>query len=235
MKKLLVLSLLSFVVFQSSIAQEKGAFKSIRIGLSVSPDYNFRNLQAPDNLQNIADSRDDAELAKLGYTVGLRFVFALRKHFAIETGILYADRGYRSNLSLNDNLGNIIGSVDLKHHINYLEIPLKMNVALLAKKRIHFFLSAGLSGNIFLFENIDYAFDYFSGQSEESSARSNQNNLNRLSLTALGGLGIDLFLTKRFSVRAEPIFRYAIISNTDSSIKQYPYSFGANLGLFLKL
>ncbi|MCB0509433.1 MAG: outer membrane beta-barrel protein, partial [Bacteroidetes bacterium] len=188
-----------------------------------------------ENLQNIVAARDNSELAKLGYTVGIRFVFALRKHFALETGILYADRGYRSNLGLVDQLGNSIGNADLKHHINYLEIPLKMNIALLAKKRIHFFLSAGLSGNIFLFENIEYAFDYFSGQSEESTSRSNQNNLNRLNLTALGGLGIDIFLTKRFSVRAEPIFRYALISASDTPIKQYPYSFGANLGLFLKL
>ena len=136
---LFITSLLSYS--QDSTLTNK---QKLYLGLSVSPDYSYRN--ASNNYYFTE------ETAKLGYTTGLNAKLTITKKFSLESGLLLSNKGYRYNTSnlifgnLTDPRNgfgtapqNLPSEVEFIYNYYYIDIPLKA-VFTFGQRKIHFIL-----------------------------------------------------------------------------------------------
>ena len=96
MKKLLftLLTLIAFNAF-SQTPEIKSPGK-IALGFTFSPDYSYRALNSDPDIKWVADSRDDREIPKFGFTTGARVLFTLGNKVSLESGLLFADKGEKT-------------------------------------------------------------------------------------------------------------------------------------------
>ena len=213
--------------------------KRIAIGLTFSPDYCYRKLSPDATSQWIADSRDNLEIPKFGFTTGLSLLFQLNKRLTFETGLQYSNKGEKTksySLTWNTPSGQPDPALPTKntfiYHYNYLDIPVKVNYNILTK-RLKFFVSGGISTNVFLFQKTTSILEYSDGRTETNN--STGSGLSRINFAVLAGLGINYDLTSRLTFRIEPTYRRSITSIINAPIKGYLYSAGINTGIYFKL
>jgi hypothetical protein len=98
---------------------------------------------------------------------------------------------------------------------------------------LKFFVSGGLSTNLFLFQKTTSRLEYLDGNTMTNNSTSD--GLSRINLAVLAGFGINYELTNRLTFRIEPTYRRSLNSIINAPIKGYLYSLGMNTGLYLKL
>jgi len=233
MRKLFITILILIPLINFSQQSDSTSTKNLIVGLTFSPDYCYRTLIANKSAQWIVDIRDTSETYKFGFTTGLRFVYKLNRRFAIETGLLFSDKGEKTKKLKLVNLSGEMGVAENNYHYYYIDLPLKFNYTFILK-RLKFFISGGVSTNIFLTQKTTSTLEYSDGSTETINSSSNS-LLSKVNIVALGGFGIDYNFTNRLNCRIEPTYRRSIIPIADTPIKQYQYSFGANVGLFYNL
>lgn len=232
MRKLIILLILiSFTAFGQSPDTVKT--KRFSIGLTFSPDYCYRILIADASSQWIANIRDNSETPKFGYTTGLNFAQSLNNKIAVESGLLFSDKGERNKPLLTDINGNLMGEADFNYHYEYMDIPFKIIYSFVTR-RTKIFLSGGISLNIFLRQRITSVFEYAPGYYGTFSSVNNKDYA-RINLAILIGLGFSYEISKSFYLKIEPTHRHSITSIIDAPIKSYLYSIGINTGLYYKL
>src|SRR5690606_24286126 len=119
------------------------------------------------------------------------------------------------------------GDARLIQNINYYEIPLELEYAIINTK-FGVNLIGGVS-TLFLGNN------EISVKSENfSSALGEANNLSNVSFSTNVGLGLDYKLSQRFIFNMEPMFKYQINPYTDSSVNFKPYYLGVYSGFSFK-
>src|ERR1035437_5020960 len=98
MKKTLYLFLFFIPISLSAQDSTYANFKHWAIGFTISPDYCYRKLTSDgsDGSQNVISQRNGNEIPQYGITSGLNVCYFFNKHFSIETGINYSNRGYRT-------------------------------------------------------------------------------------------------------------------------------------------
>lgn len=240
MKVILIFTLSFFAAtcFGQDLENQTSKFS---LGLSFSPDYSYRTLNAEANSddQSIVDFRNRYESPKMGFTTGVRAVYRLNKSWSIEMGLLYSNKGEkqvnRYYVSIDPRKGFITDqdvTAKFYNHYKYLDIPVKANYYITAK-RLKLFVSSGLSANVFLRYNAVSHIERADGSEEND--KSTEMKLSALNFSAMIGFGAEYQIKDRIHVRLEPEFRHAITSIIDRPIKQYPYSLGANAGIFIAL
>src|SRR5690554_534597 len=150
------------------------------------------------------------------------FVFFFFFFFQAEDGIRDADVTGVQTCALP-----ISGDARLIQNINYYEVPLELQYAVL-DSRFGLSLIGGVS-TLFLGNN-------------EVSVKSNNfnsvlgaaNNLSSVSFSTNVGLGLNYKLSKRFVFNVEPMFKYQLNPYTDSSVDFKPYYLGVYSGLSFK-
>src|SRR4051812_34352525 len=65
------------------------------LGVTFSPDYSYRVLDANPSDKWIKENFDSLEVYKISYTVGFNLIFHLRKNIFISAAALIADKGER--------------------------------------------------------------------------------------------------------------------------------------------
>jgi hypothetical protein len=209
--------------------------KKIAIGFTFSPDYCYRTLKPDTSSQWIAQSRDSLEIPKFGFTTGLSMLYQLNKRFSLETGLQFSDKGEKLK-EVTLIWGQPDPSLPIKstfiYHYNYLDIPIKVNYNI-STSRLKFFVSGGLSTNLFLFQKTTSRLEYIDGNTMTNNSISN--GLSRVNLAIVAGFGINYDLTNRLTFRIEPTYRRSLYSIIDAPVKGYLYSLGMNTGLYLKL
>lgn len=217
----------------SSPAQAIFKHHKVRIGLSVTPFYSYRNLKAPDDLQGFVNEWNKIDKAKIGYSAGLNLLFAVKKRIVIETGVQFTDRGYKNELDLTfENPTNpVIETAFFKYHYNYVGIPLKLNLYLLNKK-VRLFVSGGINASMLVRSFKNSRLQYNDGTTIRDRAQSSLDQTN-LILSAVAGIGLDIQLIKRLSLRFEPMFSYGFYNSADTPIDYLPYEIGGTVGLHL--
>lgn len=218
---------------------DSSAVRKKSIGFTFSPDYCYRTLRSDSSSQWIADSRNKREIPKFGYTIGLNFSLKLNKRLSLETGILLSDKGEKTEQT---SLGYISGQqvtsdqaiyYNFNYHYIYCDIPIKANYYILTKKA-KIFLTAGVSSNIFLFQNVGTVLEYMDGHKERNSSFDNS-GFYRINLAVLAGLGFEYALSDKLHMKFEPIFRHSLTSIINAPIKGYLYSVGMNSGVYYSL
>jgi len=237
--KILLIFLTLFPLTTLCQSKDTTKTKRIAIGLTFSPDYSYRILRPDATSKWRADRRDNLEIPKFGFTTGLSLLFQLNRNLTLETGLQYSNKGEKTkNYSLTWNTLSEHEDLALPtkntfiYHYNYLDIPIKVNYNILTN-RLKFFISGGLSTNIFLFQKTTTILEYSDGHTKTN--KSTGSGLSRINFAAVAGLGINYELTNSLTFRIEPSYRRSITSIINAPIKGYLYSAGLNTGIYYKL
>jgi len=167
--KFIIISLLPLVAFCQTTDNETSKFL---VGFVFSPDYCYRFLKPDSDEKWVAEDRDLMEIPKFGFTTGASLLFKHSEHLTLETGLLYSDKGYKTkfyaNFIYNTSDPSIPTSIKYIYHYHYLDIPIKANYNLFSKK-FKFFISGGISVNVFLGQKTLDIYEFSDGHSEERS------------------------------------------------------------------
>lgn len=216
-------------------SQAQSVFKhhNLRLGLSLTPFYSYRNLKAPSSLQTIVDEFNNLDKAKVGYSSSFNLLFNLHQRVIIETGVCYTDRGFNKNpaINLQDPSLEGIQNLFLKHHNKYVGVPIKLNLYLLNKK-VRLFVSGGFNSGMLVASHIRVKSEENNGRISRDYVKEKIQNTH-LIISAVAGVGLDFYLIKRLSFRFEPVISYGIYNSQKNGIDYLPYEIGANFGLHL--
>ena len=168
MKKLLFISILSFLTF--------GASAQIKLGLKLSPNLSWNRVDDPsDTLEN------KGVALRSGGGVFMDFEFS--DNYAFHTGITYTTKG--AGLK-----SDIIDSLDNKVSLQYLEIPVAIKLftnEIGTDMRMYF--NVGTSINMNLAAKVDGDKSY---QDENGDAVEYTKHFNGLDFSAIIGTGIEM-------------------------------------------
>lgn len=217
---------------------ESSDFKRIQIGLSFSPDVNYRTLVAEDNAQWIKELRDEDELPMFGFTTGLNVAYNFTRMFGIETGIQYSLKGFEEKWEDGFNPiqiidPNIPARMKAINSFHYLDIPIKGNITV-GKGKLRFIGSIGLVVNVYLASSWTGISESQSGERSRSVTKEPY-DYQAVNISPMVSAGIDWKLNDRMSLQAKPTFRYGVLSIIDAPIKGFLWSGGIDLAWYFGL
>jgi len=211
------------------------------LGISFSPDLCYRSLtnsSGDDTYQIILQDRNSSEFHKIGMTGGLNIKYSLSKKISFESGILYSNKGYSSQgkFLFGDQIDPVTGVRSLgviTYHYKYVDIPFKVNFVLTDLEKIHFYLTGGLVGNIFLKGKMEYYYTDRDGTKHTEAILDYQSR--KFNISPFIGIGIQLRKHKRTSIQIEPLYRRQLFSTHNAPIHEYLWNFGVNAVVYYKL
>lgn len=244
---------------KTSSAENSEELKKWQIGINVSLDYCYRTLKNNDGSftsSYVIDSKNEYEVPKIGYTVGLSAAYNLKPFLSIEAGIHFSNKGYQtkmSELSYGDRIDSIASFYSSNSISNvppiqppsstfepirakfiynnyYLDVPLRANL-IIGKKKIRFISSAGITTNIFLFETSTSSIEYSDGTKEKNTQKTAY-PYNRINISPMVSLGIDWKLNNKNTIRVEPTFRYGVLKIINTPVTGYLWNAGINIGYY---
>ncbi len=224
MKKIVILIILLTPMFHFAQQNDSIKMKSFSIGGTYSTDYCYRIISAKESMKWLKNEMDTLEIPKIGFTTGINFDYTLSNRISISSGFLYSDKGEKLKEKV---IPTIKKSID---HINYIDIPLKLNYNISTNKT-KFYISAGISTNIFLSNKILI-------QKENSSSRDliiGNSDFSKINFASILNIGINQDITENWYFKTELLYRQSINPITKSDLNRYLYSFGLNLGLYYRL
>lgn len=189
------------------------------IGLTFSPEYNYRYLSSDDNLSFIKKEYDSLEVPKYGYSIGINGVFDLSKKLSLSTGLIFSDNGEKTKNSI------LIEPINYTNHYYFLSVPLRLNYLIIDSK-VDLYGTIGLAANYFLDHVTSTQLD---GVKDLSNFHSK--DLTKFSLGGIAGVGMNAHLSKNWYFKAEVLYRQSITS-VSTPLKKWLYSVGPNIGLF---
>ncbi len=226
---ILFLPLLSVGQNQTNIKDAKFA-----VGLCFSPEY-FNTVYYTDYNGLIDKNNDTNSVSSFGFSAGISVLYKLNDKITIESGLSYYQTGY-DVFKLAFPLGNTYPFLPITTSYNmykFISLPLKMNYFLINSK-LKLFVSAGIDANL-LSEIKVYAIDmYENDKIKERYYKVSKENYNTVNLQIIAGFGADYDLNKHFKLRIEPFFRRSVNSVSNTEIRNYMYSAGANMGVYYK-
>lgn len=237
MKKLILCLILIIPII--SIAQEtENKTNRLSFGLNFSPNYSYRTLSYDDDNQSISsiiDLRTEDEYPSFGFNTGLAVQYLLSNKLELELGFQFSRQAHIiKNIAYKDAIDEPVGVADFNYRYHYLEMPIRLNY-LLTYNKFFSYLSGGFSVNQFLNDKSKLEISYYDWSSETKDVNSGIVDFTKTGLSVLAGVGVGYHVNEKLNVRAEPLFRYSLTPLADTPIKQYNYSIGCQIGLFMKL
>lgn len=179
------------------------------------------------NNVDLSYSTSDIIIASGPVAVGLRGV----DYGSDQTVVTAINRATMNNTTSGNfgslNLKSTSGDARLIQNINYYEIPLELQYAVIDSK-FGVNVIGGVS-TLFLGNNeISVKSDNF------SSVLGAANNLSNVSFSTNVGLGLNYKLSKSFIFNVEPMFKYQLSTYSDSSVDFKPYYLGVYSGISFK-
>jgi len=218
------------------------------IGFFFSPDVCYRTLKS-DGSSEIADfilsSRNKKESHKFGYTIGLSFAHQMSTHFALEGGLSFSNKGFKtieSDIIVGDSLdprfgfigeSGLISNIKLVDNFNYLELPLRLTFKT-GMNKFRFTASAGLVNSFLLNSIITSQITYLSGDVQRNSSKS-LTNFNKWSVSPVVGIGLEWQPGDKVQYRLEPTFRYGITKIIDAPVTAFLWSGGLQFTCLFKI
>jgi len=242
MKKLFLLLAIIPLFTNAQDSKTKKTNKNISVGLSFSPNYNYRTLINKDDnpfSEPTVTSRDKNEIGKLGFSTGATVNIKLSKKFEFQTGLYYSDKGYETNkvaLNLPSTGPNVPTHYMAKYQMHYLDIPLKLNY-ISGQGRLKFIAGAGFSANFFLNANTKSTIFYGDGREENRGTESLTSDFKKFNISALASIGLEYKLKENIFLRAEPTFQYGFktVDEPRGGIAEHLWNVGLNVGVHLRL
>lgn len=188
-----------------------------------------------------ADTRDQSEIPKLNYRLGVDYHQRLFKRFFIKTGVRFAQLGYRTPQSeivwpseIDPVTGEIIDDPSLpqwlliKYEYYFLEIPLMLRLHL-SKNKVQPFVGLGLSSHIFL-----YAQERSLTDQGRSIRQDELSDYNAIQFSANATLGLEFLRNERLRFFAQLMARYHLTNLIQGDpIQEHLYNYGLEAGIRL--
>lgn len=254
----LIVSILSFTAYSQDSEQKilSSESKKLFLGINLSPDICYRTLRNNDG-NNITsrsiDLLNQVEIPKFGYTIGLNTSYNFNKHFGIETGLQFSNKGYsnrkldlRSGIDSNVdttkgfvtptliNSGNSPVKIKIVYNHLYLDLPIRVNFRF-GENKIRFISSIGLTTNIFIKATQTNISEYKNGETKRRTSKQQESNYKLLDVSPTISAGIEYWISPEINLRMEPIFRYGVLKIIDTPITGYLWNAGLNIAFFYKI
>ena len=197
-------------------------------------------------MQGLPQRKRKHENSVWGFNSGISFVYKIKPRIEVETGIQYSQQINQlkdvpfvkyDDIIIMNPMGNDMGICDINYLYSYLEIPIKMNYRIL-NKNLRIYGTGGVSINIFLNERIRSNLKYYDGLEEENFTKGNSDNRNNRNNTIIAlilGIGFDYDISECCNLRFEPLFRRSLQPIFNTTLKQFNYSIGGQLGFLIKI
>lgn len=230
----LLLLLTSCRLFGQDNESSTPDLKRVLIGFNVSPNICYRSLQVNDGSSTSAGivmSRNENETVKLGYSAGLNMCFNLKRHFGIEAGIQYSDKGFRSKMLILNPLQPdpfVPNKAKFIYNFHCVDIPIKANFTT-DEGKIRVFTSVGLTANFFIKETVTSVLFFSDHTERKTRMTSESDNYNKLNITPTISVGVDYRINEKMNLRIEPTLRYGVLKIIDTPVTGYLYSGGINV------
>lgn len=235
----LICLLFTALISLSIKAQEAKTMQKILIGFNFSPDYQYRTLKNNDGSASgdlVIKSRNDIEIAKLGFTTGLNIYFNCSKNVGVETGIQYSNKGYKiknQHLTWENPAPGLATKATTIYSCQYIGIPLKAKF-FVGKTNLRFISSVGFMTNFLLNVKQNITLEYDNGSTEEKT-QSTTSGFNKVDISPMVSVGIDYKLNEKIHLTAEPTFRYGLIKTKDAPVSENLWNAGVNMGLYYSI
>ena len=203
---------------------------NLSYGVQVAYDISKKiSIRSGVNNVNLSYATGDVQVASAPPEFGLRGVNYDSNRSSVTTvfDVGASDLNPSSEGFDNITLKNTGGNAEISQRINYYEVPLELNYAVL-ENRFGINIIGGMS-TLFLGNN-----EIVVSDGDFRTVLGEANNLNSISFTTNIGLGFNYQLSKRFKFNIEPMFKYQLNPYTDSSINFKPYYMGVYSGLSFK-
>lgn len=221
MKKIILMLLL---ILPCVLMSQDPQYRKIKIGLSYSPQYNSRSLNFGQSNQWLEAIRNNKEVGKYGFTAGITLQYTINKKWAIESGLLYSDQGYKTkweDLTWEEDDVALPKRAKTIYHYQYAVIPLKVNYYL-RDARLKYFVSAGIIPHFLLSRRTVLKTDGDDKQTNSQRLGYAETNVQIM----LGG-GINYRLSKRFDFTVAPFYQRSLTSvSVYENEKEFLYSAG---------
>jgi hypothetical protein len=229
----------------SARAQEPG-FNRFFIAPTASINYCYRTL-----VNNIGADKsvllmmNKGLVPKFAMNMGVNACYAISRHVGVETGIQYANKGYRTSSMpfgfADDPNQTLFGRSVYSYH--YLDIPVKANFTF-GQKRVRFAADAGLMASIFIFQTTTAVVTNPEGNVERHTSRRDNNGadavllgrINGFNWSPLVGVGVDIKINDKMNLRIEPTYYYGMKQIINSEpIAEKLWSGGINATYYIAL
>jgi len=201
----------------------------------VSPDICYRTLINSDKSQFGDPPFHSRQIPKIGFTSGLIVSCTLSKHWELESGLQYSNKGYRTKMTAfyfnNAGPESHPEKMGFIYKYDYLDIPFKVNYYSCSSSKLRFCMSLGVAANVLLDTDQREIIQYTDGHKERETDNMNDNNW-RVDISLLGGLGVDWRLNDKMNLKIEPTFRYAVLSINDIAVDTYLWNAGLSIGYY---
>lgn len=233
-----------FLLSGMAFGQDTLKSQKFYLGILVSPDYSYRLLlNNTGSAKTVASTRNSTEIPKLGYTIGLNFLYQMNNRITFNFGVQYSNKGEKTK-SQNYIYSSLpprgISSQPLpissyfKYNTTYIDMPLLVNIYLNKnKKKIVAFISTGISPNFFLFEKIKEYETLNGGTHLEKSVNGN-NNYYKINPQFQLGVGVDIRFKKTL-LKIYPVYRTSLLRVNSGPVNGYFYSFGLDISYLFQI
>ena len=153
-------------------------------------DRQYRVLNAENSLSGTAEAWDDLETATWRMSGGLKVQWSPLKRFALSTGIIYVDRGYKID-SLED--ARLHG---LEYHFRFVDIPLGIHYTGIETKKNRLFAGVGINTSIAVSNVLQYQKN---GQTAQFEMKA-ESEMSPILLNVSASLGVRRTITNNATV-----------------------------------
>lgn len=161
------------------------------------------------------------------FSTGMRAAYEFNDRFAVRAGVLYSNRQTVASSSLPSYGKQAVYQSNLSLH--YLEVPVTMKYNLLHLKNFDYFVSGGVSGNMFLYYD-----NYLQNGNGEVNARKvseKSESFKPSQANLLVSTGMQYRMFDRLSMAIEPGLRYGVKTNEYAFSQSKPLSLSLTSGV----
>jgi hypothetical protein len=222
-------------VLLTSCLFSQNEYPKSQIGISFSPDFNYRLLKNNDGSASsdmVIDSRNSTETPMFGYTTGIHYCYNFTNVIGLETAIQYSLKGYKTDdfvIFSPFPEPNLPESIQINYNYNFIDIPVKVNFSI-GKKKVCFFTSVGVVTNIFINETQVTKYRYADGALEKSAKT--DFDYKRFGLSPMISAGINYSITPKMNLRIEPTVRFDVLKIINTPVTGYLYNAGVSIGYY---
>jgi hypothetical protein len=231
--------LLLYVACQFQVLRSQGAtdifriskgYSTFQVGAIGSVDMCYRTLEnkkREPSIDNLIQLENENQTFKFGYHAGIGFCINASKHFGMETGVIYSNRGYETKLqnfiysSPEPGMPTQGRSI---YNYNYIDVPLKANF-FAGNRKVRFYCSVGVVTNILISQNETFVKKYEDGHTDYQVFETNW-PFERVVFSGTIAAGIDVKFTEQLNLRISPNFSHNIGRFMDAPISGYLWNAG---------
>lgn len=208
------------------------------IGFSFSPDYGFRNLENGDGgtFTDLAIRSRANEVGGFGYTTGLIARINMSRFVDFETGLQYANRGYKTRtreVLYPTPSPDQPARLRTEYSYRYLTVPLLAKLVL-GNKNTQFTTGVGAEAGFFL-QAKSTAVSYFDdGRKDRNTSTSPDRDFNT-NISGIFNFGVSHRLSRHLQLTVEPCFRYGFNKIKDAPVEERLWSGGLAVGILYRV